>query len=126
MLDRVHGEARPGPRIGVAVVQFVRHAIQWRPMQQAVRKIKAHLVDKGHEEEERDESDRVFGEADNRRDMVGVGPEQQHFIGGPYRHAAHQRVKHIVVCLVLEQEGRDDSFGHCRLYLKAVPCFRQT
>ncbi len=57
--------------------------------------------------------------ADHRRDVVGVGPEQQHFIGGPYRHAAHQRVEHVVVGLVVEQKGRGLFFGHCRLYLKA-------
>ncbi len=75
-------------------------------MQQAVRTIKSHLVDKGHQKKQRDETHRVFRKADHRRDIVGVGPEQQQFIGGPYGHAAHQGVKHVVVGLVVEEKGR--------------------
>ena len=63
MLDRVHGKARPRPRIGVAVVQLVRHLIERRPMQQAVREIESDLVDKGHQKEQSDEAHRMFRES---------------------------------------------------------------
>ncbi len=32
-------------------------------MQQAVREIESHLVDKGHQEEQRDEANRMFRES---------------------------------------------------------------
>ena len=75
-------------------------------MQQAVGEVEPHLVDEGHEKEQRDEADGMLREADHGCHVVGIGPEQQHFIGGPDRHAAHQRVEHVVVGLVAEQEGR--------------------
>jgi len=36
MLDRMHGEARPGSRVHVLVVQLVDGPVDWRPMEQAV------------------------------------------------------------------------------------------
>ena len=49
---------------------------------------------------------RYNGEADRWSDPVGVGPQQQHFIGRPDRHAAREGMKHIIVGLVAEQKGR--------------------
>ena len=51
VLYRVHGKARPRPPIGVAVMQLVRHLIQRWPVQQTVRAIEAHLMDKWYQKE---------------------------------------------------------------------------
>ena len=106
VLDRVHRKPRPRPWIYIAVVQAVGDAIEWRPVQGAMGDIEAHLVDKWNEEEHRDEPDWVLGERDHWGEAVRVGPEQQHLIRRPDRHAARQCIEHVVIGLVAEREGR--------------------
>ena len=104
MLDRVHRQPRPRPRVGVPVMKLVRDPIERRPVKEAMGKVEPDLVNERHEEEQRDEAERVFRRVDHRRVPVGIGPQQQHLVAGPDRNPAGECPEHVVLGLVVEGE----------------------
>ena len=106
VLDRVHGQPRPGADVDVAVVQVVRDLVERLPVRPPVRPVEVHLPD----EQDRDHHQRAVGDAgrgpplDPRQPAVAVHPQGHRLVGGPDAGAGDQRPEHVVPGLVAEQE----------------------
>ena len=90
LLQRMHGQSRPGADVHVAVMPGVDVLVHQAPVQQPVTGPEVQDRPDGDQTEQHHEPDRVVAEGPVPDDPVGVGPPGQRLPGGGGQHHRDQ------------------------------------